>query len=92
MILNTTWQPLAAPYDVNDNGKLDPRERRALPDSAFAFPSHRELPLVDAELTREAIAGLDQFGYVPDDERELAANNIRAAARYFGIELTEPAR
>src|SRR5699024_6629360 len=58
MITNTTGQPLAAPYDVNDNGKLDPRERRALPDSAFALPSHRELPLVDAELTREAISGL----------------------------------
>jgi hypothetical protein len=93
MIMNTTWQPLAAPYDANDNGKLDPRERRELPDSAFAFPSHRELPLVDAELTREAVdGGLSQYWYVPEDERALAANNIRAAARYFGIELTEPAQ
>jgi hypothetical protein len=89
MIMNTTWQPLPAAYDINDNGKLDPRERRSLPDSAFAFPSHRELPLVDAELTREAIGALNQFWYVPEDERALAANNIRAAARYYGIELTE---
>ena len=92
MIMHTTWQPLAAPYDINDNGKLDPRERRALPDSAFALPSHRELPLVDAELTREAIAELRQYWYVPADERALAANNIRAAARYYGVELPEPAR
>ena len=91
MSMQTTWQPLAAPFDINDNGKLDPRERRSLPDSAFAFPSHRELPLVDAELTREAIGALNQFWYVPEEERALAANNIRAAARHYGIELTEPA-
>jgi len=42
-----TWSPLAVTYDENDNGKLDPRERRALPDSAFAFTRQRELPLVD---------------------------------------------
>ena len=92
MNLQTTWQPLAAPYDINDNGKLDPRERRALPDTAFAFPSHRELPLVDEELTREAIAELAHLGQVyrvSDEERSLAANNIRAAARHFGIPVPE---
>ena len=92
MNMQTTWQPLAAPYDINDNGKLDPRERRALPDSAFALPSQRELPLVDEEMTREAIAELDQLGQVyraSDEERRLAVNNIRAAARHFGIPLTE---
>ena len=90
MSRHTTWQPLAAPYDINDNGKLDPRERRALPDSAFAFPHQRELPLVDAELTREAITELPQYrGYVTDDERRLAADNIRVAARYFGIPAAE---
>ena len=91
MSMHTTWQPLAAPYDINDNGKLDPRERRALPDSAFAFPHQRELPLVDAERTQEAIAELSQFDGASDAERRLAANNIRAAARHFGIALTEPA-
>ncbi|HET9796787.1 MAG TPA: DUF6582 domain-containing protein [Gemmatimonadaceae bacterium] len=81
-----TWQPLAITYDINDNGKLDPRERRALPDSAFAFPHRRELPLVDEELTREAIAELAELSnYATDEERQLAAANIRAAARYFGI-------
>jgi hypothetical protein len=89
MITTTTWQPLPESYDINDNGKLDPRERRALPDSAFAFPGQRELPLVDAELTRAAIDELHQFYATSIEERELAANNIRAAAKYYGIALTE---
>ncbi|HEV7992191.1 MAG TPA: DUF6582 domain-containing protein [Gemmatimonadaceae bacterium] len=85
--MHATWQPLAAPYDINDNGKLDPRERRALPDSAFAFPHQRELPLVDEELTREAITELRGMTGVSEEELRMAATNIRAAARYFGIEL-----
>lgn len=88
MSMHTTWQPLAAPFDINDNGKLDPRERRALPDSAFAFPDQRELPLVDAERTQEAIAELHQFHTASEAERRLAANNIRAAATYYGIPPT----
>jgi hypothetical protein len=89
MTVHTTWQPLAEPYDINDNGKLDPRERRALPDSAFAFPDQRELPLVDAELTRAAIEELHQFYGTSIEERQLAANNIRAAAQHFGIAVSE---
>jgi hypothetical protein len=89
MTMHTTWKPLPASYDINDNGKLDPRERRALPDSAFAFPDQRELPLVDAELTRAAIDELHQFHSTSIEERRLAANNIRAAAQHFGIALTE---
>jgi hypothetical protein len=89
MITYTTWQPLPKSYDINDNGKLDPRERRALPDSAFAFPGQRELPLVDEELTRAAIDELHQFYGTSIEERQLAANNIRAAAHYYGIAVTE---
>jgi hypothetical protein len=89
MEMQATWQPLAAPFDINDNGKLDPRERRALPDSAFAFPNQRELPLVDADLTREAIAELRRVIGVSDEERRIAARNIQAAARHFGIETHE---
>lgn len=89
MTMHTTWQPLPETYDINDNGKLDPRERRALPDSAFAFPDQRELPLVDEELTRAAIEELHHFYRASLEERQLAANNIRAAARHFGIVVTE---
>jgi hypothetical protein len=87
MEMQATWQPLAAPYDINDNGKLDPRERRALPDSAFALPHQRELPLVDAELTLEAIDELRTLTWVTEEERRIAATNVRAAARYFGLEM-----
>jgi hypothetical protein len=89
MDMHGTWEPLAVPFDVNDNGKLDPRERRALPDSAFAFPRRRELPLVDAELTREAIVELDHYVDASEDERRLAEANIRAAAAYFGIDVAD---
>ena len=84
---NMSWEPLPASYDQNDNGKLDPRERRALPDSAFAFSRQRELPLVDDEFVRQAIA---DFGPVLDatpDELRIAAANIRAAAAHFGVDI-----
>lgn len=82
-----TWEPLPATYDQNDNGKLDPRERRELPDHAFAFTRQRELPLVDAEFVQAAIV---EFGPVLDatpDELRTAAANIRAAAAYFGVNV-----
>jgi hypothetical protein len=87
METHTTWEPLAATYDRNDNGKLDPRERRELPDSAFAFTRQRELPLVDEEFVRAAVA---EFGPVLDatfEECEVAAANIRAAAAHFGVNI-----
>lgn len=84
-----TWLPLARSYDENDNGKLDRRERRSLPDSAFAFPAQRDLPLVDVDHVRDAIAHFASVKSVSDDERELAAANIVSAAAYFGLELPE---
>jgi len=89
METTTSWAPLEAPYDGNDNGKLDARERRALPDSAFAYPHRRELPLVDAEHVRVAFAGLRRVPQVTADERAQAAANVRAAAAHFGVELAE---
>jgi hypothetical protein len=89
---NGTWEPLAATYDENDNGKLDRRERRALPDSAFAFPRQRELPLVDAEWTLKAITELHQVVGASDEELAIAVSNIRAAAAYYGIEVHQGAR
>jgi len=82
-----TWEPLPATYDQNDNGKLDPRERRELPDTAFAFTRQRELPLLDEEFVRAAIA---EFGPTLDatpDELRTAAANIRAAAAHFGVNV-----
>lgn len=82
-----TWEPLPETYDQNDNGKLDPRERRALPDRAFAFTRQRELPLVDEDFVRRAIT---EFGPVLDatpEELRVAAANIRAAAVHFGVNV-----
>ena len=80
-----TWEPLAATYDQNDNGKLDPRERRALPDSAFAFTRQRELPLVDAEFTRAAVEDFGPVLDATDEEIRIAATIFRAAAEHFGV-------
>jgi hypothetical protein len=85
--VGSTWQPLLMPYDQNDNGKLDPRERRSLPDTAFAFPVQRELPLVDVDHVRAAIGKVAYVKRVSDDERRLATTNIEAAAAHFGIEI-----
>ncbi len=83
----TTWQPLVRTYDENDNGKLDPRERRTLPDNVFAFPAQRELPLVDAEHVREAIVEVKGITHVSAIERDQATVNIRAAAAHFDVEI-----
>jgi hypothetical protein len=91
MDMNATWAPLPVPYDINDNGKLDPRERRALPDTVFAFPRQRELPLVDAELTQEAVAEFAQVVDASDEERRLARANIRTAADYYGVQIDDGA-
>lgn len=82
-----TWQPLVRTYDENDNGKLDPRERRSLPDSVFAFPAQRELPLVDAEHVREAIVEVKGITHVTVAERDVAVANIRAAAAHFDVAI-----
>ena len=82
---NVTWAPLAAPYDRNDNGKLDPREARGLPDGAFAFPEARALPLVDAEHVRAALTGFGTVTGVSDAERDAAFANVRRAAAHFGV-------
>lgn len=87
-----TWRPLETSFDINDNGKLDPRERRSLPDSAFAFPAQRELPLVDADHVLVAIERVADVRPTSDDERALAAVNIAAAAAYFGLEMREGER
>ncbi|MEP6730850.1 MAG: DUF6582 domain-containing protein [bacterium] len=92
MSSGSTWLPLVASYDLNDNGKLDPRERRSLPDTAFAFPAQRELPLVDSEHVRAAMATVGGVKLVTDEERAVATANISAAAEHFGVEMDDARR
>lgn len=84
-----TWEPLAEPYDRNDNGKLDRREQRELPGTAFAFPRARALPLVDADHVRAAVEQLRGVTGVSDDERRAALDNIRLAGAHFGVPLAD---
>jgi Family of unknown function (DUF6582) len=60
-----------------------------LPNSVFAFPKERKEPLTDARHVRNAVARFDQVTDVPERERELAFANIKKAAKYYGVDLSE---
>jgi hypothetical protein len=79
--MEPTWRP------HEKHGALT--ERSDLPDSVFAYPRTRKEPLTDANHVRNAIARFDQVIDVTDEERELAFENIRTAARYYGIDMSE---
>ena len=79
--METTWKP------HEKHGTLT--KRSDLPDSVFAFPEQRKEPLTDASHVREAIARFDQTTGVSDKDRDLAFENIRKAARHYGVEMGE---
>lgn len=68
---------------------LDTAERNQISDSEFAFPKQRKEPLNDASHVRNAIARFDQVQDVSDADREEAFRRIQAAARKFGVAMTE---
>jgi hypothetical protein len=72
-----------------DNKALDAKERNELPASVYAFPDKRKEPLSNASHVRNAIARFDQVKDVTDHEREQAFANIQAAAKHYGVEMTE---
>jgi hypothetical protein len=59
------------------------------PDSAYAFPQQRNEPLSSASHVRNALRRFDQVTEVGDADRALAFENIRLAASYFDVHLTE---
>lgn len=63
--------------------------RSDLPASVYAFPKQRKEPLTDARHVRNAVARFDQVTDVSDDDRALAFANIKKAAKYYGVDLTE---
>ena len=79
--MNTTWKP------HEKHGELT--ERSDLPDSVFAFPKERKEPLTDASHVRNAIARFDQVIGVSDEERALAFANIKQAAAYYHVDVSE---
>jgi hypothetical protein len=68
---------------------LSTAEKDDLADSAFAFPKERKEPLTDARHVRNAIARFDQVEGVSDSERDQAWKRILAAARKYGVEVSE---
>jgi len=68
---------------------LSTAEKNRLPDREFAFPRERKEPLTDARHVRNAIARFDQVEGVSDTERDDAWRRIKAAARRFGVEVSE---
>jgi hypothetical protein len=79
--MRTTWKP------HEKHGRLT--RQSDLPDSVFAFPKQRKEPLTDARHVRNAVARFDQVTDVPDSARALAFANIKKAATYYGIDLSE---
>jgi hypothetical protein len=68
---------------------MSAREENRLGESAFAFPQERKEPLTDAAHVRNAIARFDQVEGVSDQERAAAWRRIQAAARRFGVDVSE---
>ena len=81
--MKVTWKP------DGGHGTLSSKERRDLPDSAYAFPDKRKEPLTDARHVQNALARFDQVHDVSDAERDLAFANIKVAAEHFGIRMKE---
>ncbi|MEV4517988.1 DUF6582 domain-containing protein [Dactylosporangium sp. NPDC049525] len=81
--MKTTWRPYEA------HGTLSEETRERLPDSVYAFPEHRKLPLTDAKHVRNAVARFDQVRGVNDTDRDLAFANLAKAAEHYQVELSE---
>jgi hypothetical protein len=79
--MKATWKPSDEP------GELTLRSN--LPDSAFAFPRQRNEPLTEPNHVRNAVARFDQVIDVSNEERALAFANIKKAAQYYGVKLSE---
>jgi len=74
----------------HSSGKeLSTEQRNKMSDSTYAFPAKRKEPLNNASHVRNAIARFDQVKDVSDSEREEAFGHIKAAAKKFGVEMTE---
>jgi len=80
---STAWNP------PPPHGEFSSQDRDQLPDSAFAFSKQRKEPLTDASHVKNALARFDQVQGVSDAERDAAFENIRSAARHFGIDMAE---
>lgn len=79
----TTWRPFAS------HGKPSPGKEAKFPDSAFAFPTKRALPLTDEGYVRSAIENFHEVEDASDEDRELAFANIQRAASYYHVPMVD---
>ena len=68
---------------------LSTAQENRMPEQEFAFPEQRKEPINDARHVRNAIARFDQVEGVSDAERDRAWRRIEAAARRFGVDVSE---
>ena len=69
--------------------KLNAEKRNHIDDSKFAFAEQRKEPIENASHVRNAIARFDQVEGVTDAERDAAWKRITAAAKKYGVEVSE---
>lgn len=67
---------------------LSAEQRKALPDSDFAVPGKRALPISDARHVRMAWSQVDHTHGLTDDERTEARKRIRAKATKLGVDTS----
>ena len=79
--IRSTWKP------HEKHGKLTTQSD--LPDTVYAFPKQRKEPLTDARHVRNALARFDQVEGVTKTERDLAFANIKKAAKYYDVDVSE---
>jgi hypothetical protein len=72
--------------------KLDTEKRDDLKSNNFAFPKQRKEPLEDAAHVRNAVARFNQVEGASDEEKDEAWKRIQAAAKKYGVELSEKSR
>jgi hypothetical protein len=69
--------------------EINKAKRDHIDSEHFAFPKERKEPIHDAAHVRNAIARFNQVEGVSEHEREAAWMRIKAAARKFGVEVSE---
>jgi hypothetical protein len=79
MSVRATWKPHTKHGELTD--------RSDLPNSVFAFPKERKMPMTDASHVRNAIARFDQVEDVTDAERDKAFANLKRAAKHYDVEM-----
>ena len=72
--------------------KLDTKDRKKIPATEYAFPDERKEPLENAAHVRNAIARFNQVEGVSEAEKDAAWKRIQAAAKKFGVEMSESSR